>query len=177
MAAKKNVSEDDAFNRLKQRLKDQKKDAPEKKQSEEDAFSRLKERLQQNGSAKTTEIVFSGSLSFPCCGVVHTAEGEDVSKVVCSICRSVYILRCEPLRPAEVPQAYRPGASVRLLEETTVRVGSGDVDMKVGDVYRVGYDPYGFIPGEGVPLEVESGRHKLLTRVSDTMLEVIDDAG
>ena len=78
----------------------------------------------------SSPVHFKGSVSFPCCGVNHVQQGENLDSVICPLCRVVYHFHLEPRFPGV--EKYPKGSEVILKEDLEIKVGSKEVKVKKG---------------------------------------------
>lgn len=104
----------------------------------------------------TPPVSFTGALTFPCCGSVHTVKGESLDLVICPMCRISYSLHLNARYPAG--EKWSKGTVLILQKDLETQVGSSKVTLKKGQKLRAGSDPYGVLgTNEDVTLvEIES---------------------
>jgi hypothetical protein len=85
----------------------------------------------------------SGKLSYPCCGETWTVTGDNISHVKCPDCGILYVIALKFSVNPPVEQPYAPGTKLIVLKEFTTKTGARETTAKVGEIFKVGFDPYG----------------------------------
>jgi hypothetical protein len=83
-----------------------------------------------------------GTLSFSCCGKIHTTEG-DFANFYCPICFTAYAVSLATRQP--YPQRWPRGTKVRVVKEIVSTLGCKKVKFEVGEEVIVGHDPHGIL--------------------------------
>jgi len=82
----------------------------------------------------------SGKVTFGCCGLTHTIEGDPLKHITCPVCWATYDLHLNPRIPGA--ENFPKGMKVHLTREVVTKAGCREVTLKEGQELTVGTDPH-----------------------------------
>lgn len=124
-------------------------------------------------------VTYTGSLTYSCCGLNQTVQGDQRSYVTCERCHTSYGLTL--LLSIISPDDYKfpRGTQVKLRESYTALAGSTRVLLGEAEIYTAAHDTHGVLnvpPGfQPIVVSVQGDRcmRDLLAFVPEDLLEKI----